>query len=273
MNSINRSRDDVDMTLISRINNDPFDDDLIEEVLMDSSEQVALAAIARADCPSELLVDLSQNKSSRVRVAVAQHVNLPPVTRDRLSRDQDPAVANNFIHYIPKERVQQIKQQGLKGIGRLYRDDPERYRERLYTYARFLDKENPTPEEVMEGIRKFREHPHGDDAIFGYPHKIDLEKSKRLKEWLGDKIPIRVDVDKAMRDGILERVRNLDAPPVDYSKVKDKGPALVDIPHPSIIPKGGVIPPEYLLLDGIRKLAQHILITGPPDVRYAHRDG
>jgi len=86
-------KDDVDVTLISRINNDPFDDDLIEEILMDSSEQVALAAIARADCPSELLVDLSQNKSSLVRIAVARHVSVPPVTRDRLSRDRDPAVA------------------------------------------------------------------------------------------------------------------------------------------------------------------------------------
>lgn len=81
------------MSLVSRAQHDPFDDDLIEEILMDSSEQVALAAIARADCPSELLVDLSQNESTRVRIAVAQHANVPPKTKDRLRRDRDPAVA------------------------------------------------------------------------------------------------------------------------------------------------------------------------------------
>ena len=79
--------------MVSRAKRDPFDDDLIEEILMDSSEHVALAAIARADCPSELLVDLSQNASSRVRVAVAQHVNVPLATKHRLGRDRDPAVA------------------------------------------------------------------------------------------------------------------------------------------------------------------------------------
>lgn len=93
INSRNTTKHGVGMAIISRVVNDPFNDDLIEEILMDSSEQVALAAIARAECPSELLVDLSQNKSSRVRVAVALHANVPPATRDRLSRDRDPAVA------------------------------------------------------------------------------------------------------------------------------------------------------------------------------------
>lgn len=79
--------------MVSRVKHDPFDDDLIEEILMNSSEQVALAAIARADCPSELLVDLSQNTSSRVRVAIARHVNVLATTKDRLRRDRDPAVA------------------------------------------------------------------------------------------------------------------------------------------------------------------------------------
>jgi len=37
------------MSLVSRAKYDPLDDDLIEEILMDSSEPVALAALARGD--------------------------------------------------------------------------------------------------------------------------------------------------------------------------------------------------------------------------------
>lgn len=36
------------------------------------------------------------------------------------------AAENEFVHYIPQGLVRQIKQQGLKGIGQLYRDDPHR---------------------------------------------------------------------------------------------------------------------------------------------------
>ena len=179
-----------------------------------------------------------------------------------------------FIHYIPPEAIEDVKREGLKGVGQLYKEDPEAYLERLKTYARFQDKENPTPEEIIEGIRRFREQPHGENAIFGYPHMVDLEKSKRLKKWLKGKVPVKVNVEEAILAGIIEGVADLNAPPVDYSKVKDKGPALIGIPHPMLIPRtgrnlpdSGRIPSRFLeimegfekqsMLDGIRKVMYH----------------
>ena len=79
-------------SLVHRAKTSPFDDNLMEEILMDSSEPVALAALSRLKGPSpltdtqrsSLLVDMSQNVSPKVRNAVARHQNTPPLTRKRL---------------------------------------------------------------------------------------------------------------------------------------------------------------------------------------------
>jgi hypothetical protein len=82
------------MSLLWRVKKDPFDDDLIEEIIMDSSEPIALAALERADCPPELLVDLSQNISPKVRIAVAKHSNVPSITKETLKNDPETTVSS-----------------------------------------------------------------------------------------------------------------------------------------------------------------------------------
>lgn len=81
------------MTLLDRVRTCLFDDDLIEEIIMDSSQTIVLAAVSRSDCPPELLVDLSQNLSPIVRAAVARHANLPVITRERMKKDPDTTVS------------------------------------------------------------------------------------------------------------------------------------------------------------------------------------
>lgn len=73
------------MNLQRRAAEAPLDEDLIEEIVRDASPAVALAAVTRADCPAELLVDLSFMSDPGVRAAIMAHPNTSPATRARLA--------------------------------------------------------------------------------------------------------------------------------------------------------------------------------------------
>lgn len=70
-----------------------FDEGLADAVLRSNNSDVFLLAIARSDCPSGLLIDLSQARNVEVRRGVAAHANTPELTLRRMSEDRDPAVA------------------------------------------------------------------------------------------------------------------------------------------------------------------------------------
>lgn len=89
----------ANMSLLSRVKTDPFSPDLMEEALMDSSEPVALAALSRQDLPPEMLVDFSQNISPRVRAAVAQHTNVPIMTKKRMANSYKIAEIYNHSSF------------------------------------------------------------------------------------------------------------------------------------------------------------------------------
>ena len=70
-----------------------FDEDLADEVLRSNEDAVFLLALARADCPAGLLVDVSQAPEAAVRRAVAAHPNTPQMTLRRMTFDEDESVA------------------------------------------------------------------------------------------------------------------------------------------------------------------------------------
>jgi len=153
----------------------------------------------------------------------------------------------DFIHYVPEDKLESVRNEGIKSLGaRLRSGDPEAA-ERLLSYARFLkNKKKATTKAILKAIIKKRKHPKGPDAVYGFPGKPDISRSERLKEWLSGKVPVKVKVNKLLKDKLLEHAENLDAPEIAYEKIPKTGPALANIPHPRIIPKKGVIPPEYL---------------------------
>lgn len=79
--------------LKTRLSGETFTDRLMEDVVRSNTDEIFLLALARPDCPAELLVDLSQAPTQEVRLMVAGHPNTPGMTRARLQDDQDSSVA------------------------------------------------------------------------------------------------------------------------------------------------------------------------------------
>jgi hypothetical protein len=144
--------------------------------------------------------------------------------------------------------LESVKTDGIKSLGARLREGDPKAVTRLDSYSRFIkgNRKRHTVEEILKAVRNKREHDRAEDAIFGFPHKVDMSKSERLREWLKDKTPVKVDIDKLKRVGLLDEAVYLDAPAITYDRVSKIGPALSNIPHPRIITKDGVIPSDYL---------------------------
>jgi hypothetical protein len=88
------------MSLLNRAKSVQFNDDLVDEIVANKNDKIALVALSRIDCPSSLLVDLSQSTNKEVRLAVASHANTPNETRKRMAKDPE-----NNIAYVARSRV------------------------------------------------------------------------------------------------------------------------------------------------------------------------
>lgn len=79
--------------LIRSLRHSTFDEQVVNSVVQSNDDEVFAEALERADCPPELLVDLSQAPSNEIRRMVASHRNTPRITLERMSHDSDRLVA------------------------------------------------------------------------------------------------------------------------------------------------------------------------------------
>lgn len=156
-----------------------------------------------------------------------------------------------YYHYVDPAVVESIKQHGIMGMGQQLRhgtpEQKKKMEERAQSYQRFLQRgERPTTENLVRAIRRFRKHPRGEDRIYLLQEAIDLKKGNdALKSWMTGKVPVKVDVKAMQKAKQLLSAENLDAPPIDYSKLGDKI-VFAKIPHPNILTHSGKIDPRFL---------------------------
>jgi len=187
---------------------------------------------------------------------------------------------SNFYHYVKPELSENARAVGIRALPLLLASDNPTVRafakERLEGYARFLPEgTDPTPEGILDAIRKFRGSPRGDMNIYGLQELYDKTKGNKAgNRWLGNRVAYKINVDKLKKDGLLEHAENLDAPPIDYSRL-DNEIVFKNVPHPSIRVKGGVIPPEYMekmskeaFLPGFRAMREQ---AAGDDMRFQER--
>jgi hypothetical protein len=161
------------------------------------------------------------------------------------------ALPEGYFHYLHPDDVENVKKHGIQGLGyQLEHGDKDLKKKRSKTlkrYSRFLRKGTKvTDKNIIKAVNRFREHPSGINYIYLLQELVDFKKANpELKDWMGNYIPVEVDVDQLQRDKRLIKHRHLDAQPIDYSKL-DKKIIFKDIPHPAVLTDTGVIEPKYL---------------------------
>ena len=187
-----------------------------------------------------------------------------------------------FYHLLPKGSD---VSKGILSLEYFYNHDIDKfiensskYRERLCGGWGIYPSRNPdslAPDEIYDGINKFRESKDGCNQIYLFRFPPYVELGKQMADILDSKDIYRVDVNKLLKDGVIT---DIDYGYVDSYSANDKLDALYykhvsfydyfknyteDDPnrllfsymnHISVMPKSGYIPKKY-----IRKLKRNDL--------------
>jgi len=171
---------------------------------------------------------------------------------ESINFNSDISGDSRMYHYIKNKDVyRNVFKTGLLSLGAQLRSSDMNVRnaalERLNLYKRYLKVgEKTTEQNIINAIRRFRHHKHGEDSIYGLPELLDFKKvPSKLKNWLGKAIPVEILVHDMIRDKQLLSYQNMNAT-IDYSKITNGNKVFARLPHPSIIPVNGIIKPKYL---------------------------